>query len=352
MAASGLGGIAATGDYVLVPDRDLEDTADIFRCLEADSGNEVWTFQYPAPGKLDYGNSPRATPLIRGEHVFFFGAFGHLNCVELKTGTPVWQIDVRDEFDVTSKMPWGLCGSPLIADGRLIVNPGGKLATLAALDPATGDVLWKTPGRPAGYGSFIAAELGGRKQLVGHDATTLGGWDLATGKRLWSVTPENENDFNVPTPLVYRGKLLVSTENNGTRMFRFAADGKIEKTPIAACADLAPETHTPIVVGERLFGIRHEMFCLDLKDNLKVLWTGMDDAFHSHVSIVATGDRVLAFSSNGELVLIDPRSDKFKVLGRLPLFTNAADLLSHPAFAGKRMYARGNDEIVCVSLAG
>jgi outer membrane protein assembly factor BamB len=346
-----LGGIAATDKYVFVPDRDLEDSADVFRCLAADSGSELWTFRYPAEGKLDYGNSPRATPLVHGEHVFFFGAFGHLSCVELKTGNLVWQLDLRDEFGVAAKMPWGLCGSPLIADGRLIVNPGAKTATLVALNPATGDVLWKTPGRPAGYGSFIAAELGGRLQFVGHDATTLGGWDAVTGKRLWTVAPENPNDFNVATPLVYRGQLIVSTENNGTRMFRFADDGRIDKTPVAVCADLAPDTHSPIVVGNRLFGIWQEMYCLDLENKLKVLWKGSDKAFESHVSLVASQDRVLAFTSAGGLILIDGRSDKFTMLGRLPLFADAADLLAHPAFAARRIYARGTSEIACLSLA-
>lgn len=337
---------------MLVPDRDLADSADVFRCFEAASGKESWTFRYPAIGKLDYGNSPRATPLVHGEHVFFYGAFGDLACVELKTGNPVWQLNLRDEFEVTSKMPWGLCGSPLIDDGRLIVNPGGKLAALVALDPASGEVVWKTPGRPAGYGSFIAAELGGCRQLVGHDATTLGGWDAATGKRLWTVTPENPSDFNVPTPLVYRGQLLVTTENNGTRMFRFAADGKIDTSPVAACADLAPDTHSPVVVGNRLFGVWQELYCLDLDDKLQVLWKGTDKAFESYVSLVATTNRLLAFSATGELVLIDARADKLTILGRLPVFPDAADLLAHPAFAGSRLYARGNGEIVCVSLVG
>ena len=74
----GLGGVAATGRYVLVSDREAGDTADVFRCLSAETGKELWAVRYAAPGKLDYGNSPRATPLIDGERVFLAGAHGHL----------------------------------------------------------------------------------------------------------------------------------------------------------------------------------------------------------------------------------------------------------------------------------
>jgi outer membrane protein assembly factor BamB len=345
-----VGGIAVAGGRVFVSGRDLADADDIFYALDAESGRELWTLRYRAAGKLDYGNSSRATPLVHGEHVYLFGAMGHLTCVEIRTGNQVWQLDVRDEFEVTAAMPWGLCGSPLIAAGRLFVNPGGRDSSLVALDPATGDVVWEAPGRPAGYGSFIAATLGERLQLVGHDETTLGGWDAATGKRLWTVTPENLNDFNVPTPVIYRGSLIVSTENNGTRLFRFGGDGKIENRPVAVCEDLAPDTHTPVVVGDRLFGVWHDLYCLDLSDDLKVLWTATDTAFQSHANLIATDDRLLVCSSIGELILIEPRADELKVLGRLAAFTDEKGLLAHPAVAGKHIYLRGTDSVVCLSL--
>jgi hypothetical protein len=36
--------------------------------------------------------------------------------------------------------------------------------------------------------------------------------------RLWRLVPAFDGDFNVPTPIAVDGKLLVSTENNGTRL--------------------------------------------------------------------------------------------------------------------------------------
>lgn len=346
-----MGGIAATNEYVLVSDRDLADASDIFRCFDAHSGRELWTYPYSAPGKLDYGNSPRATPLIAGERVFFFGAFGHLSCVELATGHEIWQLDLRDEFEVTAKMPWGLCGSPLLIGDRLVVNPGGKTGSLVALNPATGDPVWESPGRAAGYGSFILAKLGGRLQLVGHDAATLGGWDLASGKRLWTVIPEYPGDFNVATPIVHAGRLVVSTENNGTRMFAFSSDGQIEPQPVAVCSELSPDTQTPVVVRDRLFGVSHDLFCLDLKNNLRVIWQGEDQAFQSHASLVATNDRLLVFTSTGELLLVDAAADKLKIVSRQLLFEDEVGLLSHPAFVGRRGYFRSSHEILCLSLA-
>ncbi|MGC8001492.1 PQQ-binding-like beta-propeller repeat protein, partial [Salmonella enterica] len=72
-------------------------------------------------------------------------------------------------------------------DGKLILYAGGPQAAIVALDPATGKTIWRAPGNPPGYGSLVVGTLGGKRQLVGHDATSLGGWDIATGRRLWKL---------------------------------------------------------------------------------------------------------------------------------------------------------------------
>lgn len=350
LAAVGLGGVAATQKYVLVSDRELDDQFDCFRCLDAATGKELWAHRYPAPGMLDYGNSPRATPLVSEGKCWLLGAHGNLSCVELATGRELWQLDVKSEFGLVEELKWGLCGSPLLEGGKLILYPGGPKAALVALDPATGKTIWKTPGNPPGYGSLIVATLGGQRQIVGHDASALNGWDAATGKLLWSLAPPIAGDFNVPTPIVWQGKLLVSTENNGTRMFRFMDGGLIVQEPVAAFESLSPDTHTPVAIGNRLFGVHQDLYCLDLAAGLKLLWKNGDLVFVEHTNLIASKDRLLVSTSEGELLLLDATADKFTLLGRLKVLQGDGGLLSHPALVGSRLYLRGSGEIVCVEL--
>lgn len=307
----------------------------------------MWTHAYPCNGNLDYGNSPRATPLIAGDHVYLFGAFGHLACLKLKSGEVVWETNLRDEFGATDSPKWGACSSPLLADGKLIVNPGAKDASLVALDPKTGKVVWKTPGKAAGYGSFIAGSFGGVVQIVGHDAETLGGWEAATGNRLWTVKPPAPNDFNVPTPIAVGDKLLVTTENNGTRLFRFRAGGAIDPTPAAVYKKLAPDTHTPVLVGDRVFGVWRRLFCLDTAGGLKAKWDADDPVFTRYAAAVAADRRVLVMGLEGEFVLLDVTADGCEVVNRLTVLPGEKGLYSHPAFVGTRVYVRGSSTVAC-----
>jgi ABC-type phosphate/phosphonate transport system substrate-binding protein len=354
---SGLGGIAATSDCVILGDRDVGNRLDEFRCYDARDGTLRWTVRYPAPGRLDYDNSPRATPLIHGERVFLLGAFGHLTCATLATGAIEWQMNILDSFDGDPELVWGTCSSPLVVDGKLIVNPGGSQASVVALDPESGALIWESPGARHAYSSFIVATLGGVRQLVGYDRLSLGGWDIATGNRLWTLEPPQDGDFNVPTPVaVDGGRLLVATENNGTRLYEFDAAGLIVPQCVAENSDLAPDVSSPAAIGGRVFCVSGRLFCLDLNDGLAPVWIGKDAAFGDSSPLLVTPDRVLAFGRGGELLLVDAASPSFTILSRLHLFADQesrrAELLAHPALVGSQLFLRGEKELICVDLAG
>lgn len=351
LSGQALAGVAADEEFVIVADRDAADRFDIFRCLRAQDGSEVWSLSQPAEGELDYGNSARATPLIEGDAAYLLNAFGRLFCVELATGELHWAKDLRREFGVVDERPWGVASSPLIVDDRLIVAPGGAAASLAALSPRSGKVLWTSPGAPAAYSSLVVGELGGRRQLVGYDRDSLGGWDIATGERLWRLEPPQPNDFNVPTPLIVGGRLLAATENNGTRLYDFDRTGRIAPRPAAEYAALAPDCHSPVAIDGRLFGVSGGLHCLDLAAGLKRIWLNEDDAFSGYATIIAAPGRILATTQQGELLLFDTRGGAAP-LDRQTIFEGDSGVYSYPALVGAWLFVRGSAEICCIDLAG
>ncbi len=350
LPSKGLGGIAATDKYVIVSARDLDDTQDLWRCLDATTGTTQWSVRYPATGSLDFGNSPRATPLIHDAVVYCYGAFGHLYAIDLHTGKVLWKRDTRKEFAVPDDLPWGLCGSPLIAGGKLILYIGGPKAALVAFAPKTGDILWKAPGAKPAYGSFLSGTFGGVEQVIGYDEATLGGWDVNNGQRLWTLTPDRPKDFNVPTPLAWNGHIIVSTENNATRMYRFAEHGALDPKPVASYAELRPDTHTPVIVGNRLFGVHGGLHCLDLSNGLKAIWRGEDDALGHYTTVIASPTRLLLITMLGEALLVDALANEYKVLDRKALVEDEGGLYGHPAVVGGKLYLRSGNAAVCFGM--
>jgi outer membrane protein assembly factor BamB len=353
LTGPGMSGLAVDSGRIVVADKDLDEKIDIFRCLDCDTGQELWRLAYPAAGKMDFTNAPRANPVTHQGLVYLLGAFGRLHCLKLDSGQIVWKKHLAEDFQ--AKRPnWGWSSTPLIVGDKLIVNPGAKDASLVALDRRDGTVLWSTPGDLPGYASLILAELGGKRQIVGYDAVSLGGWDPDTGVRLWRLEPPEPGDFNVPTPLAVQGKLLVSTENNGTRLYEFDNQGRIQPEPLAVNEDLAPDTATPVAYGDLVFGSSGRLMCLDLKAGLKTLWENDRDEFLNYCTVIAGNGHVLVVTQGGKVFLLRAAGDALEVRASLELFPDVSsadrDVWSHPALVGNRLYVRNMLGISCFVL--
>jgi ABC-type phosphate/phosphonate transport system substrate-binding protein len=344
-----LAGLSFSSERLILAERDFAEEHDVYRCLNANTGELMWVAQFPASGKLDYGQSPRATPVIHAGKAYLLGAFGDLRCVDVTNGKLIWERQLSREFK--AQLPtWGMCSTPLLVDDLLIVNPGGTNASLAALKCATGRTRWVTPGLAPSYSAFICGEFGGRRQIVGYDQHSLGGWDVKTGKRLWQLVPPTDGDFNVPTPVALDGGVLVATENNGTRFYRFDESGRIVPKPKAEFADLSPTTTTPVVTSGRVFGACPGLHCLDVQKGLKAVWHIDGDTLGEHATLIADDERVLVITLAGELILLDARANTCSIISRMRLFDGNVELYSHPALVGQRLYARGGSSVVCVDL--
>ena len=351
----GHSGISVADKRVFFADKSADRTNDIWRCVAAETGKQLWTLEYKAEGELDYSNSPRAAPVIHDGMVYLLGPFGHLHCVKPDTGEVVWKRHLINDFG--SELPtWGMTATPLVVDDKLIVNPGAKDASLVALDRKTGEIAWKSPGIGAAYSSPILNNFQGQRQVITYDSESLGGWDVTTGKRVWKVVPENKGDFNVPTPIAIGEKLLVSTENNSTRLYGFRGMGyrgpvRVNPKPQRRFDDLAPDMITPVVYNGMIFGAHNsQLYCLDSR-TLQLLWKHRDVAFDAYASLVAGNGHVMVTTIAGELLLVRADRKEYKLAGRLQVFDDIkTEVWSHPALVEGHLYIRNENSINCLPL--
>lgn len=339
LTSPGHGGIVADDEFVLVSSRDLEDRRDLVQCFDAQTGMLLWQHLTEAPGNLDYGNASRATPLIHEGLVYVASAFGDLHCLELDTGVPLWHRHlVRDLGGVMPE--WGFAGSPIMVDDQLIVQPGGAKCSIAALDAASGETIWQSPGEAAVYASLMLIETHDDKLVVGLDKQSVVAWNLKSGQVVWR-SQRVVGDFGVPSPVLTRDGWLLSSENNGSRWFPL--EGKkipSKQQPAFVNNRASPDSHTPVIVGDRAYVVDDRVYCLDLEHRLATAWKLEDRTFRGYTSLIASDDHLLAFTESGELLLVECERDAGKIVGRLRLANEGVKCLSHPALVGNRLYIR------------
>lgn len=334
-------GMAVAGGVLVTPEHDEKE--DLYRCRDARTGAERWVRRFANDREMPYGAGPRAHPLICGERVFVMSAFGEFYCLDLKTGRTLWEKDFRKDFDVRAVPTWGFCGSPILAGGKLLMHP----KNLAALDPETGRLLWEGKASATNYSTPIAGRFGGVEQVITFDANSLGGWDLATGTRLWKLPVANGHGYIVPSPVKVGPNILIAPGDEDAQLLGFNADGRIEPEPLAASGRLSSEVPTATVAGARILGAAPGLVLLDAK-TLKQLWSNRKERMlRGDLHIIAARDRVLCFTTKGQMALLAIKPDRLAILGSEKLCEKT---LIHPSIAGACIYVRDAENVYCYGL--
>ncbi|NIP94687.1 MAG: PQQ-binding-like beta-propeller repeat protein, partial [Akkermansiaceae bacterium] len=127
-------------------------------------GKERWRWEHQVPGRISHPGS-RTVPTVTDEAVYGSSGFGHVYCIDRKTGKKQWVVDVAKTFD--SQPPrFGYAVHPLIHGGHCIIAPTGDSVGLAALDKKTGKTMWTTERIGDSHSSPIIVKLLGREILV------------------------------------------------------------------------------------------------------------------------------------------------------------------------------------------
>jgi outer membrane protein assembly factor BamB len=313
------------------------------------NGKLAWHFEYPRPMfKTIFGRGPAATPAVAGGKLYAFGATGILTCVDAKTGTKVWQIDTRKMFQ-TPELKFGVATSPLVSGDLVLVNVGGKGASVVAFNKDTGDVVWKNLDDGASYSSPILFAKG--KQVVFLTQKGVVSLTLDKGALLERFPFQDKLAESSTTPVKIGGKLLVSSITLGTALIELGNQKPVWLNPALTSYFTTPavvgKTHIYLVTGALAFNPSATLHCVDAQSG-KSLWQ-KEKVGKYHACLMRTGDnKLLMVEEAGNLVLIDPDPAQYRELCRSKIC--GADTWAHPALASGKLYIRDDKQLICVQV--
>jgi outer membrane protein assembly factor BamB len=100
-----------------------------------------WITPIGLPGQ----NGACSTPTVDGALLYAISGDGNLVCVETDTGKERWRKSMTRDFDGKVMEQWKYSESPLVDGDKVVCCPGGKEATMGALNKKTGDLIWNCP---------------------------------------------------------------------------------------------------------------------------------------------------------------------------------------------------------------
>ena len=326
--------------------------------LNLADGKELWVAKV-GNGWGDGG--PRCTPTVDGSLVYVVSPHGDLVCFQTADGKEVWRKNFKTDFKGNMMSGWGYSESPLIDGNQLLCTPGGKEATLAALNKKTGEVVWKAQvpeGDGAGYASVVSAEVGGVKQYITLLGKGIVGVAAKDGKFLWRYNRIANGTANIPTAIVKGDQVFCSTGYGaGAALLKIVPQTnggfKAEEVYFIKGNEFQNHHGGMILVGDYVYaGHQHNQgfpICVELATG-KITWK-KDRGPGSGSAAVVYADGNLYFRyENGVMALIEATPQGYSEKGTFRIPNVSGPSWPHPVVAGGKLYLREGDSLMCYNL--
>src|SRR5262249_4264156 len=200
---------------------------------------------------------------------------GILTGYEAATGRQLWQVNTLKKFDAANLF-FGASCSPLVEGNRVLVNVGGKGASIVAFDKESGDVLWKSLDDKASYSSPIALGPGEERQAVFFTQQGLVSVKPADGALLWKFPLVDLLSESSTTPVRVHDLVLARSIAHGSVGLRLEkkdqwAVQEVWKNPDLTCYFSPPVAvggdHVYLVTGTKppSFSVQADLRCIETR---------------------------------------------------------------------------------------
>ncbi|HKV35866.1 MAG TPA: PQQ-binding-like beta-propeller repeat protein [Pyrinomonadaceae bacterium] len=304
------------------------------------NGKEVWATPHGSAFRNDRGDGPRGTPTIDGDRLYALGGNGDLSCMDARTGKVVWSKNVLREFD-GSNITWGISESPLVLGNKVLVNAGGKNASIVALNKESGAVIWKSQSDDAGYSSAIPLQVNGGTQVIFFTAQRALGLDANDGRLLWDYGRPANNVANVATPIARGNRVFISSDyGTGGGVVEIKADGKAQE--IYFTKDMRNHHSSSVLIGDYLYGFSSSVLTAMKFDTGEIAWRNRSVG---KGSLVYADGNLYCLSEGGVVGLVEATPTEYREKGRFRIPQDSLPTWAHPVVVGGRLYLRDQDTI-------
>ena len=344
----------------------IRDKDEVVWALSEKDGKELWAVRIgPAQSQRmpQSREGPGCTPTVDGERLYVLGMGGELACLQVKDGKIVWHLDAAREFGARAPM-WSYRESPLVDGDKVVCTPGGKEATIVAVDKKTGKTLWKSkvPGNPgAAYASVIAIEAAGQRQYVQLTQKALVGIAATDGKFLWRYdAPANRPGINCSTPLSLGDTVFAASAygaGGGLVKLTKDGDGGVKAEEVYFTNKMQNHHGGMILHDGYLYGANGgneggNLVCLDFKTG-EVQWNERSRG-RSGVrkgSVALADGRIYYRVEDGTMLLIEPSAKQYVERGRFSQpDRSSSPAWAHPVIANGKLYVRDQGVLFCYDV--
>jgi outer membrane protein assembly factor BamB len=334
-------------------------------CFDLDSGKQLWRERYALPyDPAGLYPGPRSTPTLWRDAVYCVDPDGRLACHAAATGAVRWRLSLQEKFGLQGA-EFGYAASPIIDEDRLYLPCGGTGASVVAIDPLNGKVLWAAGDEPASYASILPIELGGRRVLVAFLRNAVVFHEASSGAILGRFDLSHGYDEHSTSPIFREGRLLLAFPfRGGATQHRLAltesvsGKPKVEVTTAWFNATFSNDTASSVLAGDTLYGFdirdpqakshrpsRGEFRALDWETG-KELWS---TKAVGHATAIVADNKLLLFCDRGELILARAARESYQELARTKVFEDEI-CWTAPAMAKGRLLLRSPSRLVCIDL--
>ena len=288
-----------------------------------DDGGERWRRTYDAAERLewnDYVSKSAPTPAVDGERLYAYFDSGDLLALTHE-GETVWRRDLSADYGSVGGNH-GVGNSLLLTDRAVVVLMTRRTYSyLLAVDPATGETLWKTDREPGvAWSTPVLAPDGG--EIVVSASGRVEGFDPATGERIWFF--EDLRGNHVPSPTVTEDLVIVGGMAVGANLaLHRGGAGALDRAAVAWMAGSASNFGSPFAYRDCVYWVNPAgaARCL-APDSGAVRWTHRLPA-STWATPLGHAGRVYFFTESGTTQVLRASADAPRVIATNPLSAGA-----------------------------